>query len=154
MRRFTIATDKFIQPSISKDTVRIYIQLFAERDRCEGKNGSVHEEKKPQKQIAPQLYDLTTLQREAPFTAKNTLSLAQALYERHKMITYPRTDSRYLPEDSLSHVKEATRDIAGSNLARIYLQKREVRRAVILCRQVVELDPGNAQARELIRQFG
>ena len=79
------------------------------RVRCEGKSGTVHEEKKPQRQIAPQLYDLTTLQREAPFTARNTLSLAQALYERHKMVTYPRTDSRYLPEDYLQNVVEITK---------------------------------------------
>lgn len=87
------------------------------RVRCDGKTGTVSEEKKPQKQIAPQLYDLTTLQREAPFTAKNTLSLTQALYERHKMVTYPRTDSRYLPEDYLQNVIQTTRDLAASNLA-------------------------------------
>lgn len=83
--------------------------------RCLGKSGTVHEEKKPQKQIAPQLYDLTTLQREAPFTAKNTLGLAQVLYERHKMLTYPRTDARYLPEDYLANVIQTTKDLAASN---------------------------------------
>lgn len=71
--------------------------------RCDGKTGEVTETKKPTKQVAPQLYDLTTLQREASsrfgFSATNTLKLAQSLYERHKMLTYPRTDSRYLPED-------------------------------------------------------
>ena len=84
-------------------------------NRCEGRTGTVQEEKKPTRQIAPQLYDLTTLQREAPFTAKNTLGLAQALYERHKMLTYPRTDSRYLPEDYLANVIETTRELAKSN---------------------------------------
>ncbi len=84
--------------------------------RCLGKNGIVTEETKPQKQIAPQLYDLTTLQKEAPFTAKNTLGIAQALYEKHKMLTYPRTDSRYLPEDYLKEVIEVTRQIASSGL--------------------------------------
>src|SRR6266567_3509168 len=69
-----------------------------------GKDGIVElEEKKPTTQIAPQLYDLTTLQREANnrfgFSAKRTLQIAQALYEKHKSITYPRTDSRALPED-------------------------------------------------------
>ncbi|CAI8259899.1 MAG: DNA topoisomerase 3 [Opitutia bacterium UBA7350] len=83
--------------------------------RCNGKEGTLNEEKKPAKQIAPQLYDLTTLQREAPFTAKNTLAIAQSLYERHKMITYPRTDSRYLPEDYLSKVHETTRELAASS---------------------------------------
>src|SRR5439155_26145714 len=60
-------------------------------------------------QIAPQLYDLTSLQREANsrfgFSAKRTLQIAQALYERHKAITYPRTDSRALPEDYMPTVK-------------------------------------------------
>jgi len=84
-------------------------------ERCKNKVGTVTEEKKPTKQIAPQLYDLTTLQREAPFTAKNTLGLAQTLYERHKMITYPRTDSRYLPEDYLSNVKEIVQELAKSS---------------------------------------
>lgn len=83
--------------------------------RCTGKTGTVTEETKPTRQIAPQLYDLTTLQREAPFTAKNTLQIAQALYERHKMLTYPRTDSRYLPEDYLSRVHETMRDLAGTD---------------------------------------
>lgn len=87
--------------------------------RCQGQTGTVAEETKPQKQIAPQLYDLTTLQREASsrfgFSARRTLQLAQALYERHKMLTYPRTDSRYLPEDYLPNVKTTTEDIKNSS---------------------------------------
>src|SRR5438876_160966 len=72
--------------------------------KCSGKHGIVElEEKKPSTQVAPQLYDLTTLQREANnrfgFSAKRTLQIAQALYEKYKAITYPRTDSRALPED-------------------------------------------------------
>ncbi len=71
---------------------------------CQGQPvATVSEEKKASSQIAPRLYDLTTLQREANgrygFSAKRTLQIAQALYERHKMLTYPRTDSRALPED-------------------------------------------------------
>src|SRR5213595_2158509 len=78
--------------------------------KCSGKDGVVElEEKKPATQAAPQLYDLTTLQREANnrfgFSAKRTLQIAQALYERHKAITYPRTDSRALPEDYIPTVK-------------------------------------------------
>ncbi|RYF49135.1 MAG: DNA topoisomerase III, partial [Cytophagaceae bacterium] len=84
--------------------------------RCTGKTGKVTEEKKASTQISPQLYDLTTLQREAPFSAKGTLQLAQALYEKHKMITYPRTDSRYLPEDYVGNVRETMRDIGNSDL--------------------------------------
>ncbi len=97
---------------------RIWDQKQAEtiRDRCDGKTGVVTEEKKAQTQIAPQLYDLTTLQREAPFSAKGTLQIAQALYEKHKMITYPRTDSRYLPEDYMQNVRETMQDIGNSDL--------------------------------------
>ena len=78
--------------------------------KCSGKHGIVEvEEKKPTTQAAPQLYDLTTLQREANnrfgFSAKRTLQIAQALYEKHKAITYPRTDSRALPEDYLPTVR-------------------------------------------------
>src|SRR5436853_2228292 len=80
------------------------------RGKCGGKHGVVElEQKKPTTQAAPQLYDLTTLQREANsrfgFSAKRTLQIAQALYEKHKAITYPRTDSRALPEDYLLTVR-------------------------------------------------
>src|SRR6059058_246943 len=65
-------------------------------DAVRGKTGTVTEEAKPSSQSSPLLYDLTTLQREANgrfgFSAKNTLGLAQALYEKHKVLTYPRTD--------------------------------------------------------------
>ncbi|MCI5133849.1 MAG: DNA topoisomerase III [Candidatus Electrothrix sp. AW2] len=78
--------------------------------KCRGKQAEVEETHKHSKQAPPQLYDLTSLQREANsrfgFSAKNTLGLAQALYERHKLITYPRTDSRCLPEDYLDSVNE------------------------------------------------
>ncbi|MCP4849750.1 MAG: DNA topoisomerase III [Verrucomicrobiaceae bacterium] len=85
--------------------------------RCEGKTGLVEETKKPAKQAPPQLYDLTTLQRETGYSARRTLQIAQALYERHKLLTYPRTDSRCLPEDYISTVKEHLRTFsrAGSN---------------------------------------
>ena len=77
--------------------------------RCLGKPGLVTEESKPTTSLSPLLYDLTSLQRDANsrfgFSAKNTLGLAQALYEKHKVLTYPRTDSRALPEDYLGTVK-------------------------------------------------
>ena len=80
------------------------------REKCLGKPGIVTEESKPSSQLSPLLYDLTSLQREANgrfgFSAKGTLGLAQALYEKHKALTYPRTDSRALPEDYLSTVKK------------------------------------------------
>jgi len=97
---------------------RIWDRSLAEtiQARCERKTGEIREEKKAQTQIAPQLYDLTTLQREAPFSAKATLQIAQALYEKHKVVTYPRTDSRYLPEDYTGHVRETMGEIANSDL--------------------------------------
>lgn len=77
--------------------------------KCLGKPGIVTEESKPTTSMSPLLYDLTSLQREANarfgFSAKNTLGLAQALYEKHKVLTYPRTDSRALPEDYIATVK-------------------------------------------------
>jgi DNA topoisomerase-3 len=77
---------------------------------CLGKPAKVEETSKKTTKGAPPLYDLTLLQREANsrfgFSAKNTLALAQALYERHKLITYPRTDSRCLPEDYLPTVEQ------------------------------------------------
>ncbi|HLO64749.1 MAG TPA: DNA topoisomerase, partial [Azonexus sp.] len=82
-----------------------------------GKPGEVTEEAKPETRLSPALFDLTTLQREANarfgFSAKTTLSLAQALYEKHKVLTYPRTDSRCLPEDYLPTVKETLAVLTG-----------------------------------------
>ncbi len=85
-----------------------------------GQPGTVSEEAKPSTQSSGLLYDLTTLQREANsrfgFSAKTTLSLAQALYEKHKVLTYPRTDSRALPEDYVPVVKETFKMIAQEDL--------------------------------------
>jgi len=89
--------------------------------KCEGKTGIVEEEKKPATQAPPLLYDLTTLQREAnsrfSFSARRTLQIAQALYEKHKALTYPRTDSRYLPEDHLATARNVLGSFADSTLA-------------------------------------
>jgi DNA topoisomerase-3 len=86
---------------------------------CRGKQGVVTEESKPTTSMAPALFDLTSLQREANarfgFSAKNTLGLAQALYEKHKVLTYPRTDSRHLPEDYLNTVKETLETLSENN---------------------------------------
>ena len=66
--------------------------------------------RKPKKTMAPGLYDLTTLQREANqkygFSAKETLNIMQRLYENHKVLTYPRTDSRYIGKDVVPTIKE------------------------------------------------
>src|SRR5438128_3258282 len=89
--------------------------------KCRGKTGVVTEEKKPSTQLSPLLYDLTTLQREANnrfgLHARRTLQLAQALYERHKVLTYPRTDSRYLPEDNLAQVRNVMSSFEDRTLA-------------------------------------
>ncbi len=91
---------------------RLWQQDKAEaiRKACLGKHATVTDESKPKTEMSPLLFDLTSLQREANgrfgFSARATLSIAQALYEKHKALTYPRTDSRYLPEDYLATVKD------------------------------------------------
>ncbi|MDP2196945.1 MAG: DNA topoisomerase, partial [Rhodocyclaceae bacterium] len=88
------------------------------RQKCLGKHGIVTEEAKPKTEACPMLYDLTSLQRDANgrfgFSARNTLGLAQALYERHKVLTYPRTDARCLPEDYIGEVKDTLRSLTDS----------------------------------------
>jgi DNA topoisomerase-3 len=108
------------EPDVDLKAERIWDRKQAEaiRDKCVGKPGRVTEETKPTTQLSPLLYDLTSLQREANgrfgFSAKNTLGLAQALYERHKVLTYPRTDSRALPEDYLDTVKTTLQMLSGA----------------------------------------
>ncbi len=111
---------KDADPEIKAERLWTKEQAEALRAKCLGKPGIVTEESKPSTQLSPGLYDLTTLQREANgrfgFSAKNTLGLAQALYEKHKVLTYPRTDARALPEDYIPTVKktlDSLRDLAG-----------------------------------------
>ena len=89
-------------------------------DAVRGKAATVTEEATPTTQASPALFDLTSLQREANgrfgYSAKTTLALAQSLYERHKALTYPRTDSRHLPEDYLPVVKDTMGMLAGSGM--------------------------------------
>lgn len=87
--------------------------------KCEGvAPTSVEDVAKRVTQAAPRLFDLTTLQREAnkrfKFSAKKTLDLAQALYERHKAVTYPRTDSSALPEDYIPKTKDTLEALANA----------------------------------------
>src|SRR5437762_1679806 len=97
-------------------------QAAAIEAKCKGKIGIVTEEKKASSQLSPLLYDLTTLQREANnrfgLPARRTLQLAQALYEKHKVLTYPRTDSRYLPEDNLAQVRKVMSTFGDPTLGR------------------------------------
>ena len=92
-------------------------------DAVRGKSARVQEESKPSNKSSPGLFDLTTLQREANgrfgFSAKTTLSLAQSLYERHKALTYPRTDSRHLPEDYLQTVNDTMAMLAKSPMGHL-----------------------------------
>ena len=84
----------------------------------QGQPATVTEESKPSTQASPLLFDLTSLQREANgkfgFSAKTTLALAQALYEKHKALTYLRTDSRHLPEDYLPTTRQTLEMLATS----------------------------------------
>ncbi|MEO8299637.1 MAG: DNA topoisomerase III, partial [Burkholderiales bacterium] len=119
---------KWFDPKFKKDTDaerradRLWTEAEAKAiaDAVRGQAGTVSEESKPSTQASPLLYDLTTLQREANsrfgFSAKTTLSLAQALYEKHKALTYPRTDSRALPEDYLATVKDTVAMLASEDL--------------------------------------
>ncbi|PAX16279.1 DNA topoisomerase III [Vandammella animalimorsus] len=92
-------------------------------DAVRGQSATVQEQSKPTTQASPLLFDLTSLQREANgkfgFSAKTTLALAQALYERHKALTYPRTDSRYLPQDYLNVARDTFQALAGSRLSHL-----------------------------------
>src|ERR1017187_4413424 len=85
---------------------------------CEGKPGKITKlDKKEQREKAPMLYDLTTLQREANnrygFSAKRTLGAAQRCYEEHKALTYPRTNSRYLTTDMVEEIKPIAELVGG-----------------------------------------
>ena len=119
---------KWFDPKFKKDedAERRADRMWNESDAqaiaqaCRGQPATVAEEAKPSSQASPLLYDLTTLQREANsrfgFSAKTTLSLAQALYEKHKVLTYPRTDSRALPEDYLTVVKDTMTMLSKEDL--------------------------------------
>lgn len=97
--------------------------------KCAGKNADVTETQKPVTQSCPGLYDLTGLQREANgrfgLSAKATLSIAQALYERHKAVTYPRTDSRHLPEDYLGVARELMGTLRGGDFGKFAAEAAE-----------------------------
>ncbi len=117
--------EKFVRPDKDGD-----LELKAERfwnketpeelrAKCLGKPGLVTEESKPTTQLSALLYDLTSLQRDANsrfgFSASGTLKLAQTLYERHKVLTYPRTDSRALPEDYQPTVHSTLKMLKGTS---------------------------------------
>jgi DNA topoisomerase-3 len=118
---------RWFDPSSKKDddVERKPERLWLKKDaaaiaaECRGKQGIATEESKPSTQASPLLFDLTSLQREANarfgFPARMTLSLAQALYEKHKVLTYPRTDSRALPEDYVATVKDTLKELGETD---------------------------------------
>ncbi|CAM8621829.1 TopA Topoisomerase IA [Comamonadaceae bacterium] len=120
---------KWFNPAHKKDADdaekkadRVWTQAEAKAiaDAVRGQPATVTEESKPTTQASPLLFDLTSLQREANgkfgFSAKTTLQIAQSLYERHKALTYPRTDSRALPEDYVPVVKKTFEMLADSDM--------------------------------------
>ena len=106
-----------------EDRVWTLAEANAIAEAVRKQTATVTEESKPSSKGSPGLFDLTSLQREANgrfgFSAKTTLSLAQSLYERHKALTYPRTDSRHLPEDYLPTVKETMQMLAKSSMGHL-----------------------------------
>ena len=133
--------------------------------------------KKPKKTKAPGLYDLTTLQREANqkygFSAKETLNIMQRLYENHKVLTYPRTDSRYIGKDVVPTIKERLkacgtgpyRKLAGTLMGKpiqadgSFVDDRKVsdHHAIIPTEQFVQLDHMTNEERKIydmvVRRF-
>lgn len=109
---------KFTWKNSKTNDVKVFdkekcIQIF---NSLNGKNGIVSSvEKTKKKMYSPRLFDLTELQREANkhygFSAKETLSVMQSLYEKHKVLTYPRTDSRYLTDDIIETIPERLKSL-------------------------------------------
>lgn len=103
----------------SKNNTRFSNREFAEKIEAAVKNKTgtaVKVEKSAKKQAPPAAYDLTELQRDANkkygYSAKQTLSYMQSLYEYHKVLTYPRTDSRYITDDIVPTIPERLRAMA------------------------------------------
>lgn len=108
---------KTTAPELKADRMWTEDEALKIVEKCRGRDGFVTETVKKSTQLSPALFDLTSLQREANarfgFPAKMTLAIAQRLYERHKVLTYPRTDARALPEDYVDTVKDTMKKLAG-----------------------------------------
>ena len=108
---------KTTAPELKADRMWTEDEALKLVEKCCGRDGFVTETVKKSTQLSPALFDLTSLQREANarfgFPAKMTLAIAQRLYERHKVLTYPRTDARALPEDYVDTVKDTMKKLAG-----------------------------------------
>lgn len=104
----------WVDPETKETRARTKEQAERVKAETAKQPATVEESETEMKRVPPpQLFDLTTLQREANkkygYSADKTLKLAQALYERHKLLTYPRTDSRYLPDDMRPKVEKTLR---------------------------------------------
>jgi DNA topoisomerase III len=103
---------------------RIWDEATAQNivQKCTGQPAKVEEQTKPATRKCPPLYDLTSLQREANnrfgFSAKRTLQVAQSLYERYKLTTYPRTDSKALPEDYVQTAQNVAAGLLKTSLSK------------------------------------
>lgn len=108
---------KTTAPELKADRMWTEDEALKLVEKCRGRDGFVTETVKKSTQLSPALFDLTSLQREANarfgFPAKMTLAIAQRLYERHKVLTYPRTDARALHEDYVDTVKDTMKKLAG-----------------------------------------
>ena len=152
-----------------------------QKERMEEKKGAVQSDllqvvsvdKSRKKTYAPGLYDLTELQRDANkkfgFSAKETLNIMQRLYENHKVLTYPRTDSRYIGSDIVSTIKERLkacavgpyRSLAGPlsmkpvKVSKSFVDDKKVsdHHAIIPTEQFVQLDHMTNEEQENLR-FG
>ena len=103
--------DENVKEDKLSSRIRSKEQADAVAARVKGREAIVRTvSREEKKEFAPQLYDLTSLQRDANsklgFTADKTLKITQELYEKWKAVTYPRTDSRYLPMDMLPRAKQ------------------------------------------------
>ncbi len=104
----------------SKPRIATEQEALAIVEACQGKPGTITKlECKEQRERAPMLYDLTSLQRDANtrygFSARRTLAAAQRLYEEHKALTYPRTNSRYLTTDMVEEIKPTAELVGGQS---------------------------------------
>ena len=121
--------DSSVEKQPNRYADRIWSKEQADQivSKCVNQAATFTEKQKKTTQAAPLLYDLTTLQREANsrfgFSAKRTLGLLQTLYERHKVVTYPRTDSKYLPEDYLGRMREVFSSLAKGKFLTNFLQE-------------------------------
>ena len=106
------------QSSFNKDKIEKI------KEKIENKNAEIIKVNKSiKKQYSPGLYDLTELQRDANkifnYSAKETLSIMQKLYEHHKVLTYPRTDSRYISIDIVDTLKDRVRAVNVSDYSKV-----------------------------------